>query len=77
MRIKKFLLFTAACAGQRKTFAGSFDTREEAIEAAARIKDGSGPWWQVIETATAECVAQDPGWTSGAPAGSDAISEGH
>ena len=76
MRIKKFLLFTAAAAGQRKAFAGSFDTREQAIEAAGRLKDGGGHWWQVIETATAECVAEDPGWTSSEPAGSGAQSEG-
>ena len=64
MRIKKFLLFTAPAAGERKTFAGSFESREQAIEAAGTLKSGCGLWWQVIETATAECVAQDPGWTT-------------
>ena len=64
MRIKKLLLFTAPAAGKRKNFAGSFETRDEAIEAAGKLKDGSGLWWQVIETATGECVAQDPGWTT-------------
>ena len=64
MRIKKFLLFTAPAAGDRKTFVGSFESREEAIAAAGRLKEGGGLWWQVIETATAECVAQDPGWTT-------------
>ncbi len=63
MRIKKFLLFTAPAAGERKNFVGSFETRDEAIEAAGKLKDGGGLWWQVIETATAECVAEDPGWT--------------
>jgi len=64
MRIKKFLLFTAPAAGERKSFAGSFDTREDAIEAASKLKDGVEIWLQVVETATAECVAEDPGWTS-------------
>ncbi len=63
MRIKKFLLFTAPAAGERKNFAGSHETRDEAIQAAGRLKDGGGLWWQVIETATAECVAEDPGRT--------------
>ena len=62
MRVKNFLLFTAPAAGERKTFAGSFESRSEAIEAAGKLKDGCGLWWQVIETATAECVAEDPGW---------------
>lgn len=64
MRVKKFLLFTAPAAGERKNFAGSFETRDEAIEAAGRLKDRGGLWWQVIETATAECVAEDPGRTT-------------
>jgi len=77
MRIKKFLLFTAPAAGERKSFAGSFDTREDAIEAAGRIQDGGKAWWQVVETATAECVAEDPGWTSPANPDSGAGREEH
>ena len=62
MRLKKFLLFSAPSAGDRKNFAASFDTREEAIDAAGLLKRDGHRWWQVIETATAECVAEDPGW---------------
>lgn len=64
MRIKKFLMFTAPAAGERKAYAGSFETRDDAIEAAGKLKERGGLWWQVIETATAECVAQDPSWTA-------------
>lgn len=61
MAIKKYLLFTAPNDTERKSFVASFDSREDAVDIARRLKGVTPMRWQVIETATAACVAEHRG----------------
>lgn len=61
MAIKKFLLFTAPNETERKSFVASFDTRDDAVDTAKKLKGESPMRWQVIDSATAACVAEHRG----------------
>ena len=61
MAIKKFLLFTAPNDSERKSFVASFESSEDAISTAKRLKGESPMRWQVIDTLTAVCVAEHRG----------------
>jgi hypothetical protein len=61
MAIKRFLLFTAPAADERKQFVASFDTREEGVQAAEKLKADSFMRWQVIDGESAKAVAEHPG----------------
>ncbi len=58
MAIKKFLLFVTPPETERKTFVASFDSRDDAVETAKKLKGETRMRWQVIDTATAACVAE-------------------
>lgn len=60
MAIKKFLLFVTPAETDRKTFVASFDSREDAVDTARRLKGDTRMKWQVIDTSTAACVAEQP-----------------
>jgi len=51
---KKFLLFTAPNVA-------SFESREDAVDIARRLKGESPMRWQVIDSVTADCVAEHRG----------------
>jgi hypothetical protein len=57
----KFLLFAAATTRGRRVFTASFDSREDAILAAEKMKTTSDVSWHVIDDSTSEIVAEDPG----------------
>jgi len=61
MALKKFLLFTAPSDTERKSFVASFDSRDDAVEIAKRLKGESPMRWQVIDSVTAACVAEHRG----------------
>ncbi len=61
MAIKKYLLFTAPSNTERKSFVASFDSREDAVDIARRLKGETPMRWQVIDTVTAACVAEHRG----------------
>jgi len=62
MTVKQFLLFTSSNAKERKQFVASFDSRENAIEVAEKIKPtDSAMRWQVIDSRSGKVVAEDPG----------------
>lgn len=56
--IKQYLLFTAASEAERKMFIASFESSEDAVDTARRLKGNTPMRWQVIDTATAACVAE-------------------
>ena len=58
MAIKKFLLFVTPTETDRKTFVASFDSSDDAVETAKKLKGETRMRWQVIDTATARCVAE-------------------
>jgi len=59
--IKQFLLFTAASDAERKMFIASFETSEDAVQTAKKLKGNSPMRWQVIDSVTAACVAEHRG----------------
>ena len=59
--IKKFLLFTAPNETAHKSFVASFESPEDAVDVARRLKGETPMRWQVIDTATAACVAEHRG----------------
>ncbi len=61
MAIKNFLLFTAPNDAERKTFIASFKSRDDAVHTAKKLKGNSPMRWQVIDCATAACVAEHRG----------------
>ena len=61
MAIKKYLLFTAASDAERKMFIASFDTSDDAVDTARKLKGDTPMRWQVIDAATAACVAEHRG----------------
>ena len=61
MAIKKFLLFTTRSEKERKMFVASFDSREAAVDTAKKLKGDTALKWQVIDSATAQCVAENTG----------------
>ena len=63
MAIKKYLLFTTRSEKERKMFVASFESREAAVDTAKKLKGDTALRWQVIDSATAQCVAEN---TSGA-----------
>lgn len=60
-----FLLFTAPDDWERKSFVASFESREAAVAIAEKLKGKSPMRWQVIDCATAACVAQNRGGPAG------------
>lgn len=61
MAIKKFLLFTAPSKTERKSFVASFESSEDAVSTAKRLKGETPMRWQVIDSVTADCVAEHHG----------------
>ena len=61
MPFKKFLLFTAPSDSEGKSFVASFDSSEDAVDIARRLKGESPMRWQVIDADTAACVAEHRG----------------
>ena len=59
--IKQFLLFTAASDAERKMFIASFESSDEAVQTAKKLKGDSPMRWQVIDSVTATCVAEHRG----------------
>jgi hypothetical protein len=59
--IKQFLLFTAPNETGRKSFVASFESREDAVDVARRLKGETPMRWQVIDSTTAACVAEHRG----------------
>jgi hypothetical protein len=59
--MKKYLLFTAPDDTARKAFVASFDSREDAVDIARRLKGETPMRWQVIDSSTAACVAEHRG----------------
>lgn len=67
MAIKRFLLFTAPKAGDRKQFVASFDTRDEGVDMAGKLKGDLPMRWQVVDSADSKVVAEHAG-SEGQPA---------
>ncbi len=61
MAIKQYLLFTAANDAERKMFIASFESSEDAVDTARKLKGTTPMRWQVIDTVTAACVAEHRG----------------
>ena len=61
MPYKKFLLFTAPNESEGKSFVASFDSSEDAVDIARRLKGESPMRWQVIDSVTSDCVAEHRG----------------
>ena len=61
MAIKQYLLFTAANDTERKMFIASFESSEDAVDTARKLKGTTPMRWQVIDTVTAACVAEHRG----------------
>jgi hypothetical protein len=62
MTVKQFLLFTSSNEKERKQFVASFDSGENAIGVAEKIKlTNSTMRWQVIDSRSGKIVAEDPG----------------
>ena len=61
MAIKRFLLFTAPSAGERKQFVASFDTREASVDMAEKLKGDCPMRWQVVDSADSKVVAEHAG----------------
>lgn len=61
MALKKFLLFTSPSELERKSFVASFESSEDAIDIARRLKGDTPMRWQVIDSNTAACVAEHRG----------------
>jgi hypothetical protein len=61
MAIKQFLLFTAPSDSERKSFVASFESSEDAVDIAKRLKGETPMRWQVIDSATAACIAEHRG----------------
>ena len=59
--LKRFLLFTTPATGGMKNYVASYDTREDAIGMAEKLKAQAALRWQVIDNLTSEVVAEDPG----------------
>ncbi len=64
MAIKKFLLFTAPNESERKSFVASFESSEDAVDTAKKLKGDTPMRWQVIDSSTAMCVAEHRGGAS-------------
>jgi len=62
MTVKQFLLFTSSNAKERTQFVASFDSCENAIEVAEKIKStDSATRWKVIDSRSGKIVAEDLG----------------
>jgi hypothetical protein len=61
MGIKRYLLFTAPKAGDRKQFVASFETREEGANMGAKLKGDLPMRWQVVDSADSKVVAEHAG----------------
>ena len=59
--LKRFLLFTMPATGGMKNYVASYETREDAIGMAEKLKAKAALRWQVIDNLTSEVVAEDPG----------------
>ena len=59
--LKRFLLFTTPVGGGLKNYVASYETREDAIGMAEKLKSQNPTRWQVIDNLTSEVVAEDPG----------------
>jgi hypothetical protein len=64
--IKQYLLFTAPSEAERKMFIASFESSEDAVNTARKLKGNSPMRWQVIDSVTAACVAEYRGEINGA-----------
>lgn len=60
-KVKRYLLFSAFSVLERKTYAGSFQSLEEALAEAAALKTRPAGRWQVMDSQTLEVVAENPG----------------
>ncbi len=61
MGIKRFLLFTAPAAGERKQYVASFDTREAAVDVAEKLEGGCLMRWELIDSDSTKVVAEHRG----------------
>jgi hypothetical protein len=60
-KLRRFALFHAQNAFERKQYVASFMSREEAMAHGEQLKTGPAMRWQVIDNHTSEVVAEDPG----------------
>jgi hypothetical protein len=61
MGVKRFLLFTAPAAGERKQFVASFETREAGVDVARKLECDRHMRWQVIDSDSTKVVAEHGG----------------
>jgi hypothetical protein len=60
-KLRRFALFHAPSALERKQYVASFFSREEAMANGEKLKTDPAMRWQVIDNQTSEVVAEDPG----------------
>ena len=59
--LQRFLLFTAPARGERKMFVASFQTIDDALVRAEKVKTGATAYWQVVDKISGAIVAEDMG----------------
>jgi hypothetical protein len=57
-RLKRFALFVAASATERRTYVGSFHEKEQALTEVARLITGPGMRWYVVDNTDSKVVAE-------------------